>query len=120
MTISSGDFSGNFVLRVSGEMRIRGCEGGYESLVTLLRAQEHLPRRMILNLAELKLFDSLGAGALALVLVECGKREIELKVVFPGGVAGHVLKRLHIFDAWPTFPDEAAALGAAPGALAAG
>jgi hypothetical protein len=46
------------------------------------------------------------------VLIECGKREIELSVVLPDGFPGQVLKRLHILDAWPAFADEAAAVQA--------
>jgi anti-anti-sigma factor len=100
-----------FILRVSGDMRIWGRRDAEQlRLVQLLRAQESLPKRMILILAEVKQIDSLGVGALARVVVECGKQEINLNVVLPLGIPGKVLKMVHIFDAWPSFPDEAAAV----------
>ena len=100
-----------FILRVSGDMRIWGRRDAEQlRLVQLLRAQENLPKRMILNLAEVKQVDSLGVGALARVVVECGKQEINLNVVLPLGIPGKVLKMVHIFDAWPSFSDEAAAV----------
>ena len=110
----------NFIMRVSGDMRLWGREEGQESLVNLLRAQENLPKRIILNLCEITQVDSLGIGALARVAVECGKREIDLKVVLPTGFPGKVLKLLHLFDAWPAFPDEAGAVRGSLGSAAAG
>jgi anti-anti-sigma factor len=102
-----------FIIRVSGDMRIWGRRDAEQlRLVNLLRAQENLPKKMILNLGEVKQVDSLGVGALARVVVECGKQEINLSVVLPPGVPGKVLKMVHIFDAWPAFPDEAAAVQA--------
>jgi anti-anti-sigma factor len=110
MNIAFDDCSGTFILRVSGDMRIWGRrQAEQQRLVNLLRAQENLPKRMILNLAEVKQIDSLGVGALARLLAECAKQEIELNVVLPAGVPGNVLKLVHIFDAWPVFPDETAA-----------
>lgn len=110
MDIAFEDSSGTFVMRVSGDLRLWGHEDGQERLVTLVRAQENPPKRMILNLTDVKQLDSLGVGALARVVVECGKREVDLKVVLPTGVAGKVLGMLHIFAGWPAFPDETAAL----------
>jgi anti-anti-sigma factor len=107
--------SGTFVLRVSGDMRLWSREDGNERLVNLLRTQENLPKQMILNLAEVNHLDSLGVGALARVLVECGRQEIELNVVLPAGLPGKVLRLVRIFDARPTFLDETAALRAAAG-----
>ncbi len=96
LTVSSGAFA----LRVSGDMRLWNRESGNECLVNLLRAQENLPKQMILNLAEVEHLDSLGVGALARLLVECGKQEMNLNVVLPAGLPGQVLKSVRIFDAW--------------------
>jgi anti-anti-sigma factor len=113
MNIVFDDSSGTFILRVSGDMRIWGRrEAETLRLVNLVRAQEKLPRGVILNLAEIKQIDSLGVGALARLLVECAKQEIALNVVLPTGIPGKVLKLVHIFDAWPAFPDETAAVQA--------
>ena len=97
-------------------MRLWGREDGAERLVNLLRAREELPTQMILSLAEVERFDSLGIGALARALVECTKRQIDLKVVLPTGVPGTVLRLLHILDPWPAFPDETSAIRAFLGA----
>jgi len=63
-----------------------------------------------LNLAEVEHLDPLGVGALARLLVECGKQEMNLHVVLPAGLAGQVLKSVRIFDAWSSFLDETSAL----------
>ena len=115
MDIAFDNSSGTFVLRVSGDMRLWNREKGNERLLDLLRARKDLPKRMILNLAEVEQLDSLGVGALARVLVECGKQEIDLTVVLPTGIAGKVLGVVHIFDAYPAFPNEAAAVRASLG-----
>jgi anti-anti-sigma factor len=112
MDVAFDNSSGTFILRVSGDMRLWSREEGNERLVDLLRAREYLPKRMILNLAQVEHIDSLGVGALSRVLVECGKQEIDLKVVMPAAMAGKVLKAVHIFDACTAFPDEAAAVRA--------
>ena len=105
--------SDTFILRVSGDMRIWGRRDAEQlRLVNLLRSHDNLPKRMILNLGEVKQIDSLGVGALARVVVECGKQEIRLNVILPPGIPGKVLKMVHIFDAWPSFPDEASAVQA--------
>jgi hypothetical protein len=46
------------------------------------------------------------------------KTEIELKVILPDNFPGQMLRRIHIFDAWPQFPDEAAAMQATLGSAA--
>jgi anti-anti-sigma factor len=113
MNISFEVSSDIFILRVSGDMRIWGSrEAEQLRLVKLLRSQENLPKRMVLNLGDVKQIDSLGVGALARVVVECGKQEIHLSVVMPPGIPGKVLKLVHIFDSWPAFPDEASAVQA--------
>ena len=113
MNISFDDSRGPLVLRVSGDLRIWGLrEAEGQRLVNLFRAQENLPKEIVLNLADVKQIDSLGVGMLARALVECAKQERSLRVVLPLGAAGKVLKMVHIFDPWPAFPDETAAVQA--------
>ena len=109
MDISFDNSSGTFILRVSGDMRLWSREEGSQRLVEVLRARRQLPKRMILNLADVEYIDSLGVGALVRVLVECTTHQIDLKIVLPTGPAVRVLELVHIFDACPTFADEAAA-----------
>jgi anti-anti-sigma factor len=116
--IAFDNSSGTFVLRVSGDMRLWSREEGSERLVDLLRARKSLPKRMVLNLADVEHLDSLGVGALARVLVECGKQEIDMKVVLPTGFAGRVLTMVRIFEACAAFPDESAAVRASLGTSA--
>ena len=119
MNIVFDDSFGPFILRVSGDLRIWGRrEAESLRLVNLVRAQENLPNDMILNLSGVKQIDSLGVGMLARVLVECAKQQRELKVVLPPGVPGKVLKLVHIFDSWPSFPDESDAVQACLGTTA--
>ncbi len=110
MKIALNSRSDILILRVSGDMRIWGHEEGQERILKAIRAQESPPRRLILSLSDVHHIDTAGVGALARVLIECGKCEIQLKTVLPGGFPGQMLKRLHIFDAWSDFPDEAAAV----------
>ncbi len=109
MKITLEALAGILILRVSGDMRIWRFEEEQEHLLILLRAQEAPVKRAILSLAEVHHMDTAGVGALARLLIECSKREIELRVVLPGGFPGQMLKRIHLFDKWPAFPDEAAA-----------
>jgi anti-anti-sigma factor len=120
MKIALDSVTGVLILRVSGDMRIWGHEEDQERMLKLLRAQETPPKRVILSLSEVHHIDTAGVGALARVLIECSKCEIELKVVLPGGFPGQMLKRIHIFDAWLAFPDETAAIQASLGSVAAG
>ena len=112
MKVAIEDVTGVLVLRASGNMRIWGHEEEQERMLNLLRAQEPPPKRVVLSLSKVHHMDTSGVGALARVLIESGKSEIELKVVLPGGFPGEMLRRIHIFDAWSQFPDEAAAIQA--------
>lgn len=68
------------------------------------------PSELILNLKKLARVDSLGIGALVRLPLECSKRRIALKVILPGGTAGHTLRMVRIFEAWPQYADEEQAL----------
>jgi anti-anti-sigma factor len=120
MKIALDNVTGILILRVSGDMRIWGHEDAQERMLNLLRAQETPPNRLILSLSHVHHIDTAGVGALARVLIECGKHETELKVVPPGGFPGQMLKRIHLFDAWSAFPDETTAIQASLGSAAAG
>jgi len=120
MKIAVDNVTGILILRVSGDMRIWGHEEEQERMLNLLRAQETPPKRVILSLSHVHHIDTAGVGALARVLIECGKSEAELKVVPPGGFPGEMLKRIHIFEAWPVFSEETAAIQASLGSAAAG
>jgi anti-anti-sigma factor len=116
MNIAFDDSRGPLILRVSGDLRIWGQrEAEGQRLVNLVRAQENLPKEIVLNLADVQQIDSLGVGMLARTLVECAKQQRSLRVVLPAGSAGKVLKMVHIFDRWPAFPDENAAVQASKG-----
>jgi anti-anti-sigma regulatory factor len=86
---------------------------GQGQLLGLLRAEASLPRQLVFNMAKIHHLDTAGICELVRVIVECAKREIQMKLVMPHGVPGEALRRLHIFDAWQEFPEEAAAVAAA-------
>jgi anti-anti-sigma factor len=65
MKVALDTVSGVLIVRLSGDMRIWGYERHQERLLTLLRAQETPPKRMILNLAAVQHMDTAGVGALA-------------------------------------------------------
>ena len=69
-----------------------------------------LPAQLILSLGGITRLDTAGIRPLVRVVIECTKRNISPKVVLPAGVAGQALRQLHIFDAWPEFPDEVSAV----------
>lgn len=104
------------VLRVGGDLRLWGKRDAEAQLLRLLRAEEHLPGQLVLNMAEIHHLDTAGIGELVRVIVECAKREVDLKLVLPRGVPGEALRRLHIFDAWQEFHEESAAIQAATAA----
>ena len=120
MKVVAEGVTGVLILRVSGDMRIWGHEEEQERMLNLLRAQETPLKCVILSLAKVHHMDTSGVGAVARLLIECGKCKIELKAVLPAGLPGEMLKRIHIFDAWPQFPDETAAVQASLGSAAAG
>ncbi len=101
---------GTLVIRVSGDLRIWGKEEHQEQLINALRNAIPAPTRVIFNMSGIHHIDTAGVGSMARLLIECGKRELDLRVIMPVGFAEQVLKRLHIFDSWPAFPNERAAL----------
>jgi len=106
------------ILRVKGDLRVWGKRESEGQLLRMLRAEEQLPNQLVLNMAEIHHLDTAGICELVRVVVECTKREIDLKLVLPRGVPGDALRRLHIFDAWKEFHEEEAAIQAAMAAAA--
>ena len=105
------------VLRVGSDMRIWG-KPEQERLLQTVRAEGELPGHLVFNMSKVHHLDTAGIGQLVRVVIECTKRGIVLRMVMPSGIPGQALARLHIFDAWQTFPDEDAALQAVRAAAA--
>lgn len=105
---------------MAGDLRLWGKDGEEGRLLRLLRAEVQLPGQLVLNMAEIRHLDTAGICELVRVIVECTKREIDLKLLMPRNVAGEALRRLHIFDAWQEFHEEAAAVQAAAAAAGKG
>ena len=110
MEITKERFADFFILRVGGDVRVWGRPEDSDTPLQTLRAEGHLPGQVIFNLSQVTRIDSAGIGALVRVIIECAKREIDLKPILPRGVAGEAIRRVHIFDNYPDFPDEAAAI----------
>ncbi len=89
-------------------------------LLRMLRAEAELPAQLILNMAGIHHLDTAGICELVRVIVECTKRSIDMKLILPRGVPGEAIRRLHIFDAWPEFQEESAAVQAAAAAAGKG
>lgn len=98
------------ILRVSGDLRLWGKQGEETRLLAVLRGEPLLPSHVVLNLSGVTHIDSMGIGSLTRILIECAKRNSELRVVPPGGFPGQVLEHVRVFATWPQFQDEASAL----------
>ncbi len=104
------------LLRVKGDMRFWGHQEREDNLRDSLRSGLENPTgQLVLSLAGVTHIDTTGIAALVRVIHECAKHHVSLKVVMPPGLPGEALRRVRIFDAWPTFREEAAALNAAGG-----
>ncbi len=115
MNVELESHPGFLLLRVAGDLRLWGKQGQESPLGTLHSQLEDAPERLVLNLTGVTNVDSLGIGAIVRMLIPCYKRHMDLKVVLPAGLAGEALRRVHVFDAWPEFPQEAEAIQAAGG-----
>lgn len=104
---------GVLLLRLKGDMRLWGrSELGENMLQQLRSALEESPAQLVLNMSGLANLDTMGIASLVRILVECTKHKTDLKVIMPGGLAGEALRRVRVFEVWPSFPDEASALRA--------
>jgi anti-sigma B factor antagonist len=84
-----------------------------ENVIRLL-AEGH--KHIVLNLSALQYLDSSGIGELARIYVMVLKSGGELKVVGLSRNVEDVLKVTHLYQVFPEFPDEEAALRSFPGA----
>lgn len=108
---------GVLVLRLKGDMRLWGRpELGENMLQQLRSALQESPAPLVLNMSGLAYVDTMGIASLVRILVECTKHKTGLKVIMPGGLAGEALRRVRVFEVWPSFPDEPSALRAAASA----
>lgn len=73
-------------------------------------------KHLVLNLSELKYLDSSGIGELARIYVMVLKGGGEMKVVGLSRNVEKILKVTHLYQVFPEFPDEEAALQSFPGA----
>lgn len=105
---------GFLVLRLKGNMRLWGRHEMEEKLLEEFRAAVgDATSQVILSLKGLTSVDTLGIAALVRVLIECTKRKMDIKVVMPGGMPGEALRCVRIFEPWPGFNDDSAAIQAA-------
>ena len=95
-------------------MRLWGNSEHEENLLKVFRSgMDQKPSQLVLSLSGLSNLDTLGIAALVRVLIECGKRKVELKVVMPPGAPGEALRCVRVFEPWPEFKEEKAAVEAA-------
>ena len=101
--VSLVDVSGRLTSFESGALR--------DSISRLLK-QGH--KDIILNLSDLQYLDSSGIGELARVYVSVVKQSGQMKVIGLSSKIEEVLKITHLYQVFPEFPDEEAALQSFP------
>ena len=102
-TVSLVDVSGRLTSFETGALR--------DSISRLLK-QGH--KDIILNLTDLQYLDSSGIGELARVYVSVVKQSGQMKVIGLSSKIEEVLKITHLYQVFPEFPDEEAALQSFP------
>ena len=99
------------LLRLEGDMRLWGHPELEEKLLEAFRGGlDNDVREIVLNLRGLTSVDTMGIAALVRVLIESTKRNLTLKVILPPGTVGESLRRVRIFEPWPEYREESAAL----------
>ena len=101
--VSLVDVSGRLTSFETGALR--------DSISGLLK-QGH--KDIILNLTALQYLDSSGIGELARVYVSVVKQSGQMKVIGLSSKIEEVLKITHLYQVFPEFPDEQAALQSFP------
>ena len=86
--------------------------GALRDSISRLLKQGH--KDIILNLTGLEYLDSSGIGELAHVYVSVVKQSGQMKVIGLSSKIEEVLKITHLYQVFPEFPDEEAALGSFP------
>jgi len=102
-TVSLVDVSGRLTSFETGTFR--------DSISRLLK-QGH--KDIILNLTDLQYLDSSGIGELARIYVSVVKQSGQMKVIGLSSKIEEVLKITHLYQVFPEFPDEEAALQSFP------
>lgn len=118
-TVTTADFSirirqagSVFLLDVAG--RLTSFEtGALRDSISRLLKQGH--KDIVLNLSGLQYLDSSGIGELARQYVSVVKKGGQMKVVGLSSKVEEVLKITHLYQVFPEFPDEEAALQSFPG-----
>ncbi len=86
--------------------------GALRDSISRLLQQGH--KDIILNLTDLQYLDSSGIGELARVYVSVVKQSGQMKVIGLSSKIEEVLKITHLYQVFPEFPDEEAALQSFP------
>ena len=86
--------------------------GALRDSISRLLKQGH--KDIILNLTALQYLDSSGIGELARVYVSVVKQSGQMKVIGLSSKIEEVLKITHLYQVFPEFPDEEAALQSFP------
>ena len=102
-SVSLVDVSGRLTSFETGALR--------DSISRLLK-QGH--KDIILNLTDLQYLDSSGIGELARVYVSVVKQSGQMKVIGLSSKIEEILKITHLYQVFPEFPDEEAALESFP------
>jgi len=86
--------------------------GALRDFISRVLKQGH--KDIILNLTDLQYLDSSGIGELARVYVSVVKQSGQMKVIGLSSKIEEVLKITHLYQVFPEFPDEEAALQSFP------
>jgi len=86
--------------------------GALRDAISRLLKQGH--KDIVLNLSGLQYLDSSGIGELARVYVSVVKQSGQMKVVGLSSKVEEILKITHLYQVFPEFPDEEAALKSFP------
>ena len=117
-TVTDADFSikirqAGVVSLVDVSGRLTSFEtGALRDSISRLLKQGH--KDIVLNLSRLQYLDSSGIGELARVYVSVVKQSGQMKVIGLSSKIEEVLKITHLYQVFPEFPDEEAALKSFP------
>jgi anti-sigma B factor antagonist len=116
--VTTTDFS--IKIRQSGSVSLVDVSGRLTSFETgtlrdsISRLLKQGHKDIILNLTDLQYLDSSGIGELARVYVSVVKQSGQMKVIGLSSKIEEVLKITHLYQVFPEFPDEEAALRSFP------
>lgn len=99
------------LLDVSGRLTSFEIGALRDSIARLLK---HGRKDIVLNLSDLQYLDSSGIGELARLYVTVVKQGGQMKVIGLSSKVGEILKITKLYQVFPEFPDEAAALRSFP------